>query len=187
MYLQELKHQIAKNQSDRFKLVQFLHVMEHKGAGGQQNWACKKLHVEADTKNSIIDVLSHVCESDSVEPGAGAAVNDDHRAHQKTGDEEKPSSSRTTKAARLPVFHDEKEDADKGDGDWEHGCKLNDKQPYWSFHEFSRVVKAAVDEPSGVTAVGKKAIMAKFVRGAIPLNPDSPIRDETAQDVDDKS
>jgi len=119
--------------------------MEDDGTRRQKNRTCEKLNIEAVTEDPVVDILSHVRESDAVEPGSCTSVDDDLGADEKSSDKEKPSTSIETKATHLPVFHDQQNDADEWGSNGKHRGQLNDEKPYWSLHEFSGVVKSTLD------------------------------------------
>jgi len=137
--------------------------VEHKGAGKNENRTCKQLDVKADPKYTVVDIFAHISKPDSIEPGAGASVKNDLHANEESGDEEHPGSGITTLTSWFPIFHDENDDGDEGNGDGEHGRQLNNEKPYWSFHELAGVVKSAVNEPGWIPAIRKKAIVTEFV------------------------
>jgi len=170
-----------------FELLHLLDVVEHESGGSEEDRSCKQLNIEADTEDTIVDLLAHVSESDSVEPGSGAAVDDDLSADEDTSDEEEPSGRDPSESARLPVFHNEKNDADERNRDGEHGSQLHHEKPYWRLHELSRIVETAINKPIGIAAIREESIMTLLGTRARSLDPNGPIWNETAKDVDDKS
>jgi len=140
-------------------MLHLLDVVEHESGGSEEDRSCKQLNVEAHAEDTIVDLLAHVSESDTVEPGAGAAIDDDLRADEDTGDEEEPSGGDAAESARIPVFHNEKNDADERDRDREHGSQLHHEKPYWRLHELARIVETAINKPIGIAAIREESVM----------------------------